>query len=137
MITFGIFFITLLGFLLYRIHKITNEPFTDEQNKEKYRYLFEEIRSKMGQIEECMHEHSKKGEIEESTDLSAKYNEFFNNHLRGIMSPFFLDKEYPKDGKTNYPIKKMRTALKMFTIEFPEVFKRENRDRKIDSLLGE
>ena len=136
MIIFGIFFTGFIIYLLWVVHRLANEPFKEEQNKQKYKYLNEEIRCKMRQVEEVMVDYSKKGDIKKQTELSRKYNEFFDKHLKKIMSNSFMTKEYYKDGKTNYPIKDMRITLSKFHTEFPEVFKRENRDRKIDQILS-
>jgi hypothetical protein len=135
MIKFSILFISLIIYLLFVVYKITNEPLKEKQNKEEYEILYRKIHAKMSQVKDTIDEYYKK-DVVKADELNQKYKEFFYKYLGNIVTTNLLNRDYDRDGKTDYPIKNMRIALNKFTTEFPDVFKIENRDRKLNLILN-
>jgi hypothetical protein len=117
------------------VYKIANEPLKEKQNKEEYEILYRKIHAKMSQVKDTIDEYYKK-DVMKGDELNQKYKEFVYKYIGGIVTTSLLNKDYDRDGKTNYPIKDMRIALNKFTTEFPDVFKIENRDRKLNLILN-
>jgi hypothetical protein len=118
------------------VYKIANEPLKEKQNKEEYEILYRKIHAKMTQILYTIDDYQSKKDVMKADELNRKYKEFTYKYLKDIVTTNLLNKDYERDGKTNYPVKDMRIALNKFTTEFPDVFRTENRDRKLNLILN-
>jgi hypothetical protein len=128
MILFTIFFGTLLIGLLYLVYRIINDPIKEEQNKQKYNELHDEIKSKIEVLKDYRKSLLKKQSIEKVTNFNKKYNI--------IIYDIYTDYRVKnKNGRVYYPIKEMKANLNKLYNEFPEAFIVENRDRKLNLLL--
>jgi predicted membrane protein len=126
MILFTIFFGTLLIGLLYLVYRIINDPIKEEQNKQKYNELHDEIKSKIEVLKDYRKSLLKKQSIEKVTNFNKKYNNIIEETDYRVKN---------KNGRVYYPIKEMKANLNKLYNEFPEAFIMENRDRKLNLIL--